>query len=110
MPLPPPPADVLMLGTADLPPALQRFGTAPDAAPGLELLFPPDGARLRGGQGIPVKLRGGVPPYTLLVDGAVALTGQRRPTFVAPDSGPGFARLSVIDATGQGAQVGVELR
>ena len=110
MPLPPPPPETLLLGQAELPAPLQRFGPR-ERTPGLQVTFPPDGARLaRDPEGVPVKLRGGVPPYTLLADGAVLATGLRRPEFVAPVPGPGFTTLSVIDAAGQAGRVSIELR
>ncbi|MGR3481874.1 penicillin-binding protein 1C [Salipiger marinus] len=109
-PLPPPPPDTLLLANADLPPHLQRFGPRAEAEP-LRLTFPPDGARLAATpQGVPVKLRGGTPPYTLLADGAPLLTGQRSPEFLAPLSGPGFTTLSVIDAEGRSGRVRIDLR
>ena len=65
-PLAPPPPETLLVSRAQLPEALQRFGPR-DSAPDLQLTFPPDGARLvASGTGVPVKLRGGVPPYTLM--------------------------------------------
>jgi penicillin-binding protein 1C len=47
-----------------------------------------------------LKISGGVQPLTLLVNGVPRLTqaGQRT-LFFAPD-GPGFARLTVMDARG----------
>ena len=46
VPAPPPPADTLILTTADLPIPLRRFGPAQPAAAGPALTFPPDGAVL----------------------------------------------------------------
>jgi penicillin-binding protein 1C len=60
--------------------------------------------------GVPIKLRGGVPPFTLLVNGAVGLSGLHRPEFVAPLMGPGFTTLSVIDALGNSGRVSIELQ
>ncbi|WP_418592749.1 penicillin-binding protein 1C [Ponticoccus sp. (in: a-proteobacteria)] len=110
-PLPPPPPETLITSRARLPEGLQRFGPR-EAVPALQVTFPPEGARLEtaGGAGIPVKLRGGRPPYTLLKDGAVVATGLRRPEFTAPLAGIGFTTLSVIDAEGRSGRVSVELR
>jgi penicillin-binding protein 1C len=111
-PLPPPPPETLVASRARLPEALQRFGPR-DAVPALQLIFPPEGARLDpagAAAGIPVKLRGGRPPYTLLRDGAVVATGLRRPAFSAPVAGLGFTTLTVIDAEGRSGRVSVELR
>ena len=75
------------------------------------MTFPPEGARLSAdARGVPVKLRGGVPPFTLLADGAVLATQQRGPEFLVPLQGVGFTTLSVIDATGQAGRVSIELR
>lgn len=110
-PLPPPPPETLITSRAHLPESLQHFGPR-EAVPALQVTFPPQGARLdvAGGVGIPVKLRGGRPPYTLLKDGAVVATGLRRPEFTAPLTGIGFTTLSVIDAEGRSGRVSVELR
>ncbi|MCR8548282.1 penicillin-binding protein 1C [Salipiger sp. P9] len=110
-PLPVPPPDTLLVGNAALPPHLQRFGDGPDAAPALRVTFPPEGARLAADpRGVPVKLRGGTPPYTLLADGDVIATRQHASELLAPVAGPGFTTLSVIDATGQAGRVSIELR
>ncbi|WP_417718549.1 penicillin-binding protein 1C [Salipiger sp.] len=110
-PLPAPPPDTLIVGNGALPAHLQRFGgTEVDRDP-LTLAFPPDGARLAPDpRGVPVKLRGGTPPYTLLADGEVIATGLRGTDLLAPLTGPGFATLAVIDATGRSGRVSIELR
>ncbi|MBV7395464.1 penicillin-binding protein 1C [Mameliella sediminis] len=109
-PLPPPPPEALLVGRAQLPETLQRFGPR-DTVAELKLTFPPEGARLAASDmGVPVKLRGGVPPYTVLADGAVLATGLQRPEFLAPLDGPGFTTLSVIDALGASGRVSFELR
>lgn len=111
VPLPAPPPDALLVGNGALPPHLQRFGDGPAEAPALQVTFPPDGATLAAdGQGLPVKLRGGTPPYTLLADGAVVAVRQHRSEMLAPVTGPGFTTLSVIDAEGRSGRVSVELR
>ena len=57
-----------------------------------------------------VKVRNGTPPFTWLANGApVALADRARETAL-PLTGPGFVRLSVIDARGQAATVSVTLR
>nr|WP_249200306.1 penicillin-binding protein 1C [Thetidibacter halocola] len=110
VPLAPPPPETLLTGHAQLPAHLQRFGAAAQTE-GLRVTFPPDGAALiADAAGVPVKLRGGVPPFTLLADGRVLATGLRDRAFLAPLPGPGFATLSVIDASGQSGRVSVELR
>ncbi|MFZ5964375.1 penicillin-binding protein 1C [Thalassococcus sp. BH17M4-6] len=110
-PLPAPPADTLMVSHAHLPQALKRFrGPGDTSQQALRLTFPPDRARLTAGQGVPIKLRDGTPPYTVLANGAVIAANQHRPAFTLPLSEPGFSTLSVIDAKGRAARVSVELR
>jgi penicillin-binding protein 1C len=49
---------------------------------------------------MPVKISGGVLPLTVLLNGvAVGDIDSRRQRLIDPP-GPGFARLTVIDATG----------
>jgi penicillin-binding protein 1C len=109
-PLPPPPPETLITSNAQLPPHLQRFGPRTQGET-LQLTFPPNGATLSASpQGIPVKLRGGTPPYTLLADGAVLQTGLRRPETTAAIAGPGFTTLTIIDAMGQSGRTTIELR
>ncbi len=110
VPLPPPPPETLLVSRAQLPITLQRFGPR-EKALALQVTFPPDGARLAfEAGGIPIKVRGGVPPYSLLVDGAVSASGLRRAEFLAPVNGLGFSTLSVIDAMGNSGRVSIELR
>lgn len=109
-PLPPPPPDALILPTARLPQPLQYFGKRHDqvARDALDVAFPPDGARLEPGFGVPLKLRGGTAPFTVLVNNAPAVTGLRARSVVLPAPGAGFSRISVIDA--RGASRAVEVR
>ncbi|WHZ35068.1 penicillin-binding protein 1C [Sagittula sp. MA-2] len=110
VPLPAPPPETLMISNAQLPANLQRFGPRAETT-ALQVTFPPDGATLAvSPSGVPLKLRGGTPPYTVLADGAVLATGLRRPELLAPISGPGFTTLSVIDARGQSGRTTIELR
>ena len=110
--LPKPPKSVLLAGNAKLPLPLRRFRpvgelirTGADQAPHIQ--FPLNGSRIdveRSGDGqaaaMPVKVAGGVLPLTMLINGiAVGEIDSRRQRLVDPP-GPGFARLTVIDATG----------
>ncbi|MBR1154665.1 penicillin-binding protein 1C [Bradyrhizobium sp. JYMT SZCCT0428] len=110
--LPKPPKGALIAGNAKLPVPLRRFRpvgelvrTGGDQAPRIQ--FPLNGSRIdvdRSNDGqfsaMPVKVAGGVLPLTMLVNGiAVGEIGSRRQRLVEPP-GPGFARLTVIDATG----------
>ncbi|ETX26885.1 penicillin-binding protein 1C [Roseivivax isoporae LMG 25204] len=110
-PLPPPPSDTLIVPNARLPQALRRFGGAAAEGPAFEIVFPPDGARLGalGRAAVPLKLRGGTPPFAVLVDGAPVLTGERRADLAVPVARSGPATLSVIDAAGRSERVRVRL-
>lgn len=119
----PAPRGVIRATSASLPPPLRHLRRdvpktiAATLKPRLEITFPPDGARLDLGLAAglvdpgPVKLEahGGVPPLTWLVDGRpVAESDGRRQSLWQPE-GPGFSRLSVIDATGASASVQVRV-
>jgi penicillin-binding protein 1C len=104
-----------------LPPPQQRFrpGRLPgeDAEPPLRIMFPPDGARLElasepNGKPdpIPLKVSGGAGLLTVLVDGVpLPAAPGRRTLFFAPE-GPGFVRLTVMDAKGATDSVMVRLQ
>ncbi|TBW35374.1 penicillin-binding protein 1C [Siculibacillus lacustris] len=122
------PAGVLRSSTVGLPPPLRHLRRdvpktlAATTRVRLEIAFPPDGARIDLGLGLPrlaglpaapgpvaLKAHGGVPPLTWLVDGRpVAESDSRRDILWTPE-GAGFARLSVIDATGASASVRVRV-
>jgi penicillin-binding protein 1C len=110
--LPKAPKGTLVAGNAKLPLPLRRFRpmgelvrTGSDQAPHIQ--FPINGSRIdvdraAGGEvtPMPVKVAGGVLPLTMLVNGvAVGDLDSRRQRLIDPP-GPGFARLTVIDATG----------
>jgi len=118
-PLPRAPAGVLMATNAKLPPPLQRLrpGALPTtaAAPALRIMFPPNNARLElaGAAGkpdpLPLKISGGVGPLTVLVNGA-PLAGSAGRTLFWQADGPGFVRLTVMDARGAADSVIVRLQ
>ena len=111
-PLPPPPPSALTVAGAELPAPLRRFearGQA-EAASGLAIAFPPDGARLdlglaRGEAGaLVIRIGAGAPPFRWLVDGApLAADPFDRQAEWLPD-GAGFVEVAVIDATGAAAR------
>jgi penicillin-binding protein 1C len=77
----------------------------------LRLLFPPAGAALAEGAG-PVTLRaaGGQRPLAFLVDGApLAVEPARREVAWTPP-GPGFYRITVLDAEGAATAVAIRVR
>jgi penicillin-binding protein 1C len=112
----------LVASNAKLPPPLRRFRpmgelvrSNSDLAPRIQ--FPLNGSRIdvdRSGDGqnaaMPVKVAGGVLPMTVLVNGASAgEIDSRRQRLVEPP-GPGFARLTVIDATGAADTVVIRIQ
>jgi penicillin-binding protein 1C len=111
-PLPKPPKGTLLASNARLPLPLRRFRplgelvrAGGEQAPHIQ--FPLNGSRIdvdRSGGAqfstMPVKVAGGVLPLTMLVNGvSVGEIDGRRQRLVDPP-GPGFAKLTVIDATG----------
>ena len=108
-----PPKGVLRVATsADLPPPLRHLRKdapktiAATAASALKIAFPPDGARIDLGlkdgaeTELSLKALGGALPLTWFVNGApVGEADLRRQSAWKPD-GAGFARVSVIDASG----------
>jgi penicillin-binding protein 1C len=120
--LPKPPKGALVASNARLPLPLRRFRpvgelvrTGGEQAPHIQ--FPLNGSRIdvdrsAGGQfsAMPVKVAGGVLPMTMLVNGVSAgeIDGRRQRLVDAP--GPGFARLTVIDATGAADTVVIRIQ
>jgi len=120
--LPKPPKGALIAGNAKLPLPLRRFRpvgelirTGNDQMPRIQ--FPLNGSRIDvdrsgGGQAapMPVKVAGGVLPLTIMLNGAsVGEIDSRRQRLVDPP-GPGFARLTVIDATGAADTVVIRIQ
>jgi penicillin-binding protein 1C len=112
------PKGVVFASNNRLPPPLQRF--SPEGGVNLaseppRIMFPPDGARIelaKSGPAEPValKITGGAAPLTVMVNGVpLNLQGSRRTVFFTPD-GPGFARLTVMDARGASDSVSVRLQ
>jgi penicillin-binding protein 1C len=120
--LPKAPKGALIASNAKLPLPLRRFRpagellrTGTEQAPRIQ--FPLNGSRIdvdRSGNAqlstMPVKVAGGVLPMTVLVNGAAAgEIDSRRQRLVDPP-GPGFARLTVIDATGAADTVVIRIQ
>jgi penicillin-binding protein 1C len=101
---------------------LQRFRPGSLAGDGdeppLRIMFPPNGARLElasgeGGKPDPIALKvsGGSGRLTVLVNGMpLAEAGARRGTLFFEPDGPGFVRLTVMDARGATDSVMVRLQ
>jgi len=120
--LPKPPKGTLVASNAKLPLPLRRYRplgdlvrTDGERAPHIQ--FPLNGSRIdaSGSDGasaspMPVKVAGGVLPITMLVNGVSVgeLDGRRQRLIDSP--GPGFARLTVIDAKGAADTVVVRIQ
>ena len=79
-------------------PASELVRSGGEQAPHIQ--FPLNGSRIEITGAMPVKVAGGVLPMTMLVNGvSVGEIDRRRQRLVDPP-GPGFARLTVMDATG----------
>ncbi|MGY8680102.1 penicillin-binding protein 1C [Bradyrhizobium sp. UFLA05-153] len=122
VPLPKPPKGTLVASNAKLPLPLRRFRpvgelvrTGGEQAPHIQ--FPLNGSRIdvdrsAGSEAatMPVKVAGGVLPMTILVNGtALGEIDGRRQRLIDPP-GPGFARLTVIDATGAADTVVIRIQ
>ncbi len=101
-----------------LPPTLRHFG--PEVAvrdlnsrmP--QIMFPPDGAKLdrafaANGDARPIvmKMSGGTAPYMVLVNGKPVDKHFRTGLLDVDPGASGYAKLTVVDATGQTASVNV---
>jgi penicillin-binding protein 1C len=118
MPLPPAPKGAVFAATSKLPPPLQRFssGVAPgEMSEPPRIMFPPDGAGIELAEGqtsdpVALKIAGGRAPLTIMINGVpLAAQGGRRTLFFQPD-GPGFVRLTVMDARGAADSVIVRVQ
>jgi penicillin-binding protein 1C len=122
LPLPKPPRGTLVASNAKLPLPLRRYRgvgelVRTDGEQALHIQFPLNGSRIdtAGADGapfaaLPVKVAGGVLPMTMLVNGvSVGEIDGRRQRLIDPP-GPGFARLTVIDAKGAADTVVVRIQ
>ncbi|MDQ7775848.1 penicillin-binding protein 1C [Paracoccus aminovorans] len=116
--LPPPPPQALTLPNSALPLPLRRFAAPGEASAAaarpagpdaLRLTYPPDGAELERRGPLTAKARGGRAPWTFLLNGAPAAIARPQPWAELPDPGPGFARLTVVDADGASATATIRL-
>jgi penicillin-binding protein 1C len=119
--LPRPPKGALIAANPKLPLPLRRFRQIGDlvrsgAETAPHIQFPLNGSRIdidraggREASAMPVKVSGGALPMTMLVNGiSVGEIDGRRQRLIDPP-GPGFARLTVIDATGTADTVVVRI-
>jgi penicillin-binding protein 1C len=120
-PLPRAPRGALLAANAKLPLPLQRFRPAglpsEGGEPILKIMFPPNGARLEltpgdggGSDPLALKISGGVLPLTVLVNGVPLGNATAKRTLLYQPDGPGFLRLTVMDAKGAADSVVVRLQ
>jgi penicillin-binding protein 1C len=114
-----PPRHAIIATNARLPLPLRHF--RPEGLPSggdgppLKIMFPPNGAQLELASAgtedrVPVKIVGGRLPLTVLMNGVPLKTATgRHEVFFSPD-GPGFVRLTVMDAKGTADSVVVRLQ
>ncbi|MGL5446032.1 MAG: penicillin-binding protein 1C [Rhabdaerophilum sp.] len=120
--LPSRPKEAIIARTADLPPPLRHLRSdvpktiLAATRQALQIAYPPDGAKLDLGSlaegGDPVltlKLQGGAPPFTLLLNGLPAGESLTRRTIPLPAPGRGFSEIAVIDRHGETRRVGIRL-
>lgn len=117
--LSPAPRDAISARNSALPAPLRHLRRdiakteSASARPALRIAFPPDGAvvDLAGSdRALSVKALGGTAPLTWLIDGAPVAQGVLRRDATLPAAGAGFARVSVIDASGASDSVMVRLQ
>jgi penicillin-binding protein 1C len=118
MPLARAPNGALFASTNKLPPPLQRFNLArglSEASEPPRIMYPPDGASIEVADGhksdpVALKITGGAAPLTVMVNGVPLVQKDgRRTLFFQPD-GPGFVRLTVMDARGAADSVMVRVQ
>ncbi len=76
----------------------------------LHLLFPPSGAVLAPDGPVTIRVMGGRRPLTFLIDGAPLPADRIRRDAAWLPSGPGFYRLTVLDADGTSVRATVQVR
>jgi penicillin-binding protein 1C len=123
-PLPPAPIGAVRIAQAQLPISQRRFSidasgllTATTREPAPQIVYPPEGAHVElGGTGdgrmmpLVLKLQGGRAPFRWLANGKpLAEIARNRISQWMPD-GDGYSTLTVIDAAGRAATVGVFLQ
>jgi len=121
-PLPKAPKGALIASNAKLPLPLKRFRAMGELVrsggeQALHIQFPLNGSRIDVDRSdgadltpVPVRVAGGALPMTVLVNGrSVGEIDGRRQRLIDPP-GPGFARLTVIDATGAADTVVVRIQ
>lgn len=120
-PLPKPPSGAVRIAQSELPPSQRRFSVDPSGLLSTsarekppQIVYPPEGAHVELGTGpdgtilpLVLKLQAGRAPFRWLANGRpLGETSRTRSSQWIPD-GAGFSTLTVIDASGRAASVGV---
>jgi len=125
-PLPKAPQEVLEVLKRDLPAPL-RFARLPESRPNgavsdrLRISYPPNGAELELGtasenagghaaQPLVIKFKGGVAPFSFLVNGLPVVERQSDRQLVWHPDTTGFTDVTVLDSNGHSAGISVFLR
>ncbi|CAN1511741.1 PbpC Membrane carboxypeptidase/penicillin-binding protein PbpC [Rhabdaerophilaceae bacterium] len=119
----PRPVDALVARTSGLPPPLRHMRhdipktLLAAARQTLQIAYPPDGARLEsdslsrvdGTSQLTLKLQGGAPPFTVLMNGMPVHPGATRRIIdiAAPEAG--FSDIAVIDRLGESRRISIRL-
>lgn len=117
------PADALVARTNELPPPLRHMrqdipkNLLAATRQGLQIAYPPDGARLEssslgqeaGNAHLTLKLQGGAPPFTVLLNGLPVISGGTRRVMALTAPGAGFSDIAVIDRLGETRRIGIRL-
>ncbi|NNH28305.1 penicillin-binding protein 1C [Rhizobium sp. SEMIA 4085] len=119
-PLPRPPSGAVRVAQADLPVSQRRFSINASGLPSAssreqapQIVYPPEGAHVDLGAGsgdlspLMLKLHGGRAPFRWLANGKPLPDLSRRRTNQWMPDGGGYSKLTVIDAMGRAASVGV---
>ncbi len=123
-PLPPAPIGAVRIAQAQLPISQRRFSmdasglmAATTREPAPQIVYPPEGAHVELGETgdgrlmpLVLKLQGGRAPFRWLANGKPLATIARNRTSQWTPEGDGYSTLTVIDAAGRAATVGVFLQ
>ncbi|MFA7416417.1 MAG: penicillin-binding protein 1C [Rhizobium sp.] len=120
-PLPPAPSGATRISHTDLPPSQRRFSIESNGLLSVSLrekapriIYPPEGAHVELGTGpdgkalpLILKLQAGRAPFRWLANGKPLAETSRKRTSEWIPGGVGYSTLTVIDAAGRAATVGV---
>ena len=115
------PPGALKVASANLPPPLKHWRepgedapSGPYLEPGVAIAFPPDRAELDiaelDGEPLTLKAEGGALPLTWLIDGAPITSDPHGRDVAWTPRSQGFAKLTVIDASGKVDRVSIRLK